>query len=90
MKNILLKKKAFIAASVAGLMMTGAAIVAPTAFAEDVGCYGVNNCKGTGACKGSVTGCAGKNACKGQGKIHIASKEACLAMKGGSLTPTAK
>lgn len=80
------KRKAFIAASIAGLMMAGAAIVAPTAFA-DVGCYGVNKCKGTGSCKGTIAGCGGKNGCKGQGKIHVKDAATCLAMQGGSLTP---
>ena len=53
MKTVSLKKKAFVAASIAGLMMVGAAVVAPTAFAEDVACYGVDKCKGTGACGGA-------------------------------------
>jgi uncharacterized membrane protein len=53
---------------------------------EKVNCYGVNECKGTGACGGKGHSCAGKNACKGQGYIKI-DKETCLQIEGGRLTP---
>ena len=85
------KKQVLLAASVAGLLaMTGAMILPAAAQAEEVPCYGVNACKGTGACKGQANECAGKNACKGQSFIKVESKEACLGMQGGSLTPPAK
>ena len=85
MKN---KKQVLLAASVAGLLaMTGALVLPATADAEEVPCFGVNACKGTGACKGQANECAGKNACKGQGVIQVESKEACLGMQGESLTP---
>ena len=85
------KKQVLLAASVAGLMaMTGALLLPATAHAEDVPCYGVNACKGTGACKGQANECAGKNACKGQGMIKVQTKEACLGMQGGSLAPLVK
>ena len=85
------KKQVLLAASVAGLLaMTGALVLPATAHAEDVPCYGVNACKGTGACKGEANECAGKNACKGTGFIKVESKEACLGMQGGSLTAPAK
>ena len=86
------KKQVLLAASVAGLIaMTGAMILPATAHAEEVPCYGVNACKGTGACKGQANECAGKNACKGTGFIKVESKDACLGMQGGSLTaPAAK
>ncbi len=81
------KKQVLLAASVAGLLaVTGAMILPATAHAEEVPCYGVNACKGTGACKGQANECAGKNACKGTGVIKVESKEACLGMQGGSLT----
>ncbi len=84
------KKSALLAASVAGLMaVTGFALSSPVAYAEGVHCYGVNACKGTGDCGGKGHSCAGKNACKGQGYKSVESKEACLAIKGGSLTPVA-
>ncbi len=80
------KKRALLAASMAGLMLAAGAGFSPAAHAEeDVKCYGVNKCKGAGAC-GGKNGCAGQNACKGHGFVKV-SKEACLAIEGGSLTP---
>ena len=84
------KKKALVAASVAGLLtVAGVASLASTVFAEGdkVPCYGANKCKGTGDCGGKGHGCAGKNECKGQGYVDANSKDACLAMEGGRLTP---
>jgi len=90
MKKQTTKKSVLLAASMAGLMaVTGAAISSQTAYAADVHCYGVNACKGTGDCGGKGHSCAGKNACKGAGFKSVESKEACLAMDGGSLTPIA-
>ena len=85
------KKRALIAASVAGLM--AAATAGVTHAAEGMGmtpagkvpCYGINKCKGTGDCGGKGHGCAGKNDCGGKGYINL-SKEDCLRIKGGSLT----
>ncbi|HXV37676.1 MAG TPA: hypothetical protein VEC18_11035 [Myxococcota bacterium] len=76
-----------LASAVAGLLSLGA--VAGTAAAEEgekVHCYGVNKCKGTGACGGKGHSCAGENACKGQGFLEI-DKETCLKIEGGRLTP---
>lgn len=39
-------------------------------------CYGVNACKGQGACKSANNACKGQAACKGQGWIN-ASAEDC-------------
>jgi uncharacterized membrane protein len=75
-------------AAVAGLLTIGAVGVASTARAAEgdkVKCYGINACKGQGACSGGGHGCAGKNACKGQGFVET-SKADCTA-KGGKLTP---
>lgn len=84
------KKKALLAASVAGLLMAASVVgMANSAFAEEAGkipCYGANKCKGTGDCGGKGHSCAGKNECKGQGFVNASSKEACLAMEGGRLT----
>ena len=64
---------------------------------EQVMCYGVNSCKGQGACHGKVDSCSGKNncstevscaghnACKGKG-LQKMSKKDCIAKKG---TPAA-
>ncbi len=81
------KKKALIAASIAGLMAvassTAVAIAAEDSAAKP--CYGINACKGTGDCGGKNYSCAGKNACKGQGFIKLPS-DMCTRINGGSLT----
>ncbi len=80
-------RKKLVAASVAGLLaVAGAMITGTSAFAEGVACYGVNACKGQGACGGKNNSCAGKNACKGQGFINVDNNEACSTLK-GTLTP---
>ena len=59
-----------LASAVAGLMPSRT-LATPAAMAAEEGgnvhCYGVNKCKGTGACGGKGHACAGENACKGQG-----------------------
>lgn len=59
---------------------------APPAAAADhsVKCFGLNACKGHGACKSTANACKGKNACKGQG-FAMLGKAQCTA-KGGSTT----
>lgn len=79
------KKKMLLAASVAGLMAASVASVAAPAHAEDVHCYGVNKCKGTGDCGGKGASCHGTNACKGQGWISL-PEDTCLRIEGGRLT----
>ena len=74
-------------AAVAGLLTVGAIGTATTARGEEgdkVKCYGVNSCKGTGACSGAGHGCAGKNACKGQGWDKVSSAKECTD-KGGKV-----
>lgn len=74
-------------AAVAGLLTVGALDAGSTARAAEgdkVKCFGVNSCKGTGACSGAGHGCAGKNACKGQGFLEM-SKDDCV-KQGGKLT----
>jgi uncharacterized membrane protein len=80
------KGKVLLASAAAGLLTVAATVSLPTAaHAEDVNCYGINKCKGTGECGGKGHGCAGKNECAGQGWIKL-DKEKCLAIKGGRLT----
>ena len=80
------KKKALLAASVAGLMtLAASAAVTNAQAAESVPCYGINSCKGTGDCGGKGYSCAGKNACKGQGFIKM-SGDVCSRIQGGKLT----
>ena len=86
------KKRAMIAASVAGLLAAVSVIGATAAQAADeklVPCYGINKCKGAGDCGGKAgNACAGKNACKGAGFVKLSEKD-CLRIEGGSLTPKA-
>lgn len=77
------KKKALLAASVAGLMaIAGVSALSANVYAEDVNCVGVNACKGMGDCGGKNSSCAGKNACKGQGWVKLPSKEVCVKVGG--------
>ncbi len=78
-------KKLILGAAMAGIM--AGAVATPSAVkAGGDECYGVNKCKGTGACGGKGHSCAGKNECKGQGWLKI-DKDTCLKIQGGSLTP---
>jgi uncharacterized membrane protein len=80
----LTKKKALLAASIAGLMTV--AVAAPQAqAAESVPCYGINACKGTGDCGGKGTSCMGTNSCKGQGWLKLPA-DVCTKIQGGKLT----
>ncbi len=91
-------KKLLMASAVAGLMSVAPASLTAgehegSGEGEKVHCYGVNKCKGTGACGGKHadgTGysCAGNNKCKGLGWLSI-DKETCLKIDGGRLTPQA-
>ncbi|GIW40320.1 MAG: hypothetical protein KatS3mg076_0897 [Candidatus Binatia bacterium] len=78
-----------LASAVAGLL-AGTALPgtahADRAQADKVKCYGINKCKGMGACGGKGHSCAGKNACKGQGYLEL-DRETCLKIEGGRLTP---
>jgi uncharacterized membrane protein len=80
-----------LAAAVAGMLSAAGAASAQTGdphggSGEKVPCYGVNKCKGTGACGGKGASCAGTNACKGQGFLQI-DKDTCMKIEGGRLTP---
>ena len=86
-------KAVLLASAVAGILALNTVGSRPAQAAEESGkvkCYGANKCKGTGACGGAGHACAGKNACKGQGFVETDSKEACLKMEGGRLTPDEK
>ena len=75
------KKKALIAASVAGLIAVSGFTMVKPALAEDISCSGVNACSGKGQCGGKDHACAGKNACKGKGVVMV-SQAACDALGG--------
>ena len=77
------KKALLVSAAVAGLV----SLSAVNAHADDKNqCWGVNKCKGEGACGGPGHGCAGHNGCKGQGWLEI-EKDTCLKIQGARLTP---
>jgi uncharacterized membrane protein len=81
------KRSLLLASAAAGLLtLAGPVTTAVAEDAEKVKCYGVNKCKGTGACGGQGHSCAGENACKGQGFLKI-DKDTCLKIQGGRLTP---
>lgn len=80
------KQRALIATAVACFLAAGSTSMVSHAHAEEVECYGINACKGTGECGGKSYSCAGKNECGGQGWIKL-DKETCLKIKGGRLTP---
>ncbi|MDX2164071.1 MAG: hypothetical protein SFW07_01505 [Gammaproteobacteria bacterium] len=61
------RKRAIIAAVIAGLFATEsyAVAISPAPVpASTVKCMGAHNCKAMGACKSGANGCGGKNACK--------------------------
>ena len=78
------KSGATIAMTAAALIISGATLIA-TASAEQIEgrCFGVNGCKGQGACKSIKNDCKGHNACKGQGFVETSSTEECT-QKGGT------
>jgi hypothetical protein len=63
---------------------TPAAMPAATEQAASVHCQGINECKGTAACKTATNECKGQNGCKGQGWVDAASAEECTG-KGGTV-----
>lgn len=78
--------RVLLASALAGLLVAGTVPGSARAGEEGkVKCYGINACKGQGACGGKGHSCAGKNACKGQGYLEVSSKEECV-KKGGRLT----
>jgi mercuric ion transport protein len=56
-------------------------LLAPKAEAGTIACYGINACKGQGACSTAQNSCTGQNACKGLGWLNATAKE--CATKGG-------
>lgn len=82
-------RRVLVASAAAGLFMAASLGAPSVAHAEEVPCYGINKCKGTGECGGKEHSCAGENECAGKGWIKI-EKEKCLKIKDGRLTPEEK
>jgi len=70
------KSGAKIAITAAALIVSGT--LATSAFAAggtEGKCFGVNGCKGQGACKTAQNDCKGHNACQGKGFIVMTDTE---------------
>jgi len=68
----------------AAALLAGTVAPQPAAASHKVACYGINACKGHGACKTASNACKGQNSCKGTGFVKK-TKHACLA-HGGKLS----
>ncbi|MGI8724646.1 MAG: BufA2 family periplasmic bufferin-type metallophore [Methyloceanibacter sp.] len=76
------KSGASIAMTAAALIIGGATLISAVNAAEIQGrCFGVNGCKGHGACKSAKNDCKGHNACKGQGWLAMTDVN-CKAQNG--------
>ncbi len=75
---------AALAAAAAGIFAM-APISGAVAGESKVHCYGVNSCKGMGACKTATNACKGHNACKGTGFVSISAAD--CKEKGGTTSP---
>jgi hypothetical protein len=65
------KKMIGAALAVAAIALAGVPATSALADAASSGvqCFGINSCKGQGACKSASNACKGQNACKGKGFI---------------------
>ncbi|MBI4125957.1 MAG: hypothetical protein HY465_00530 [Deltaproteobacteria bacterium] len=80
MKNMM--KGAVLAATVAGLFLSGQVMAETSSTTGKVKCEGANACKGKSACKTSANACAGQNGCAGKGWIYTKDEAECTAKKG--------
>ena len=64
----------------AATLFAGLPAAAP-ASGDSVRCFGVNECRGRGACATAGNQCAGQNACRGRGVLET-SREACEQAEG--------
>ena len=70
------KSGANIAMTAAVLLVSGAALIGASLADTVKGrCFGVNGCKGQGACKSAKNECKGNNACKGQGWLSMTDED---------------
>jgi len=71
-----------IAMTAAALIISGATLMSAASADTVKGqCFGVNGCKGQGACKSAKNDCKGHNACKGQGWLAM-TEEDCNGQNG--------
>ncbi len=66
-------------ATAAAITFAAAPMTSALAAGTDSGvqCYGINACKGQGACKSANNDCKGQNSCKGQGFVMETSADDC-------------
>lgn len=90
------KSKALLVAALAGFLALPAVVSAEDQKTPDDGdkvpCWGVNKCKGVGACSAEgcrAHGCHGSNECRRKGFLRI-DAETCLKIQGGRLTKVAE
>jgi hypothetical protein len=70
------KSGAKLAMTAAVLVVTGATLISAASAETVLGrCFGVNGCKGKGACKSAQNDCKGKNACGGKGWFSMLQEE---------------
>jgi len=65
------------AVAAVALAISGVSLVPAGAKAKTVHCFGINACKGQGACKSAKNACKGQNSCKGMGWLPEKSAKAC-------------
>ncbi len=76
------KSGASIAMTVAALLVSGTLATSAIAAGGTQGkCFGINGCKGKGACKTAQNDCKGHNGCKGKGFLAMTDTE-CAEMGG--------
>lgn len=73
------KSGASLAIAAVTLMLAGVSLP-QTASADDIigRCFGVNACKGQGACKSEKNSCKGQNSCKGAGFVEMSQADCDL------------
>jgi len=55
--------------------------LAPKAEAGEIACWGINECRGKGACVTAFNGCPGRNDCRARGFLNVPEKD-CYARGG--------
>ncbi len=85
-----MNSKGLLIASAAAVLFLSGAVAAQPARAEggdQVVCFGIKSCKGTGSCHTAKNECAGKNACRGQGNTKTTAADCTT--KGGKIVKPA-
>ena len=70
------RKFSGVSVAIAAAALFGGLTAPVSAGGDSIRCFGVNECRGRGACATANNQCAGQNACRGQGVLET-SREAC-------------